>query len=77
MNNRLVMLGGLIPLLFLLVVPHVNAESESKRASDGFNDGSNAARAIRHLILYVTLQARIPAMANIQAHIATRGQAVT
>lgn len=44
MNNRLVMLGGLIPLLILLVVPHVNAESDSKRASDGFNDGSNAAR---------------------------------
>jgi hypothetical protein len=45
MNNRLAMLGGLIPLLILLVVPHVNAESDSKRASDGFNDGSNAARS--------------------------------
>ena len=45
MNNRLVMLGGLIPLLILLVVPHANAESDSKRASDGFNDGSNAARS--------------------------------
>jgi hypothetical protein len=38
--------GGLIPLLIMLVVvPHVYAESDSKRASDGFNDGSNAARS--------------------------------
>jgi hypothetical protein len=38
--------GGLIPLLILLVVvPHVYAESDSKRASDGFNDGSSAARS--------------------------------
>ena len=37
---------GLIPLLIMVVVvPHVYAESDSKRASDGFKDGSNAARS--------------------------------
>lgn len=37
------MLSGLIPLLILLATPHVYAESDSKRAHDGYNDGSNAA----------------------------------
>ena len=36
-------IGILIPIL-VLAIPNVNAESDSKRASDGFNDGSNAAR---------------------------------
>jgi hypothetical protein len=44
MNNKLLILGGLIPILVLLVIPHVFAESDSKRARDGFTDGSNAAR---------------------------------
>ncbi len=43
MNSRVLLLTGIIPLLILLVVPHVYAESSSKRASDGFREGSDAA----------------------------------
>jgi hypothetical protein len=36
-------IGILIPIL-IVAIPNVYAESDSKRASDGFNDGSSAAR---------------------------------
>ena len=39
---KYIAIGILIPIL-VLAIPNVYAESNSKRASDGFNDGSQAA----------------------------------
>jgi hypothetical protein len=44
--NKFLALGILIPILVLAAVPSVYAsESNSKRSSDGFNDGSQAAQS--------------------------------
>lgn len=43
MKNKLLLLGCLVPIIVVLTIPHVYAESDSKRARDGFTDGSNAA----------------------------------
>jgi hypothetical protein len=41
---KILAIAILIPIL-VLAIPNVHAESDSKRANDGFNDGSNAARS--------------------------------
>jgi hypothetical protein len=73
MNNKLLMLGGLVPILVLLALPYVYAEGDSKRARDGFTDGSNAARDIYKMVISLIQSAIILATDNIQRFIVMHG----
>ena len=75
MNNIFVILPA-IAILLSATIPMAFAsshESNSKRSSDGFNDGSNEQEAIRRLILHAIHKVSILVTGNIPRLIVTLG----